>query len=316
MNDGQIGKLISVDPRTIWPDESRDFTPWVAENIDLLGEKLGLDLELEDTETTVGDFFADITATETGRTAKVVVENQLATTDHTHLGQLLTYASGQDADIVIWVTTEFRDEHRQALDWLNQRTDDSLEFYGVMVNLRRIGDSLPAPEFRPVVSPNSLQKESRKIVSSGSSHKEKYRAFFQVLTDELREKHQFTKVTKAQPRHSCWFQSGHSKIGYCAVFGPKSRSRVEVYLGRQRDFNKRLFDALFERRDEIEGAIGKTLSWERRDQKQSSKIVQNTRGSIDDPEQELAKLREWMVETLLKFNVVFRRHLDELIWEE
>ncbi len=316
MNDGQIGKLISVDPRMLWPDESHDFTPWVAENLDLLGEELGLDLELEDTETTVGDFFADITATETGRTAKVVVENQLAATDHTHLGQLLTYASGQDADIVIWVTTEFRDEHRQALDWLNQRTDDSLEFYGVTVDLKRIGNSLPAPEFRSVASPNAWQKETRKLISGGSSHKEKYREFFQVLVDELRDKHQFTKVTKAQPTHSCSFQSGHTRISYLAAFGTKARSRVEVQLGRQRDFNKHIFDGLFERRCEIEEAMGTTLIWERMDQQKSSRIIQHTKGSINDPEQDLAKLRGWMVKTLLKFNAVFRQHLDELIWQE
>ena len=311
-NNQQLGKLTSVHPRTIWPDEALDFTPWVAANLDQLSEELGLDLELEDTETKVGDFLADITATVTGRTAKVVIENQLATTDHNHLGQLLTYASGQDADIVIWVTTEFRDEHRQALDWLNQRTDDSLEFYGVTVDLKRIGNSPPAPEFRSAVSPNAPNKETRKIVSSSSNDKEKYREFFQVLADELRDKHQFGRVIKAQPRHSCSFPSGHEKIGYCAAFATKSRSRARVEVNlhrRQGDFNKHLFDALFERRGEIEEALGATLSWERMDQQKSSRIIQHTKGSINDSEQDLAKLREWMVGTLLKFKAVFEPHL-------
>ncbi len=151
----ELGKLERVEPRTIWPNEANDFTPWLADNLDLLGEELGLDLEFDETESSVGDFSVDITAKVSGRNAVVIIENQLAATDHTHLGQLLTYASGKDADIVIWISPEFRDEHRQAIDWLNRRTDDSLEFYGVAINVKKIGKSLPAPKFSTVISPKT-----------------------------------------------------------------------------------------------------------------------------------------------------------------
>ena len=313
MNDGQIGKLISVDPRTIWPDEALNFTPWVAANLDLLSEELGLDLELEGTETKVGDFLADITATETGRTAKVVIENQLAATNHSHLGQLLTYASGQDADIIIWLTTEFRDEHRQALDWLNQHTDDSLEFYGVVINVKRIGASLPAPEFRPVAFPNTWQKATKTAKRDVSPRQERYRLFFQALIDELRTKHSFTNARKAHPQNWYWFPSGNANIAYSAAFGAKSRPRVGVYLNRDQEFNKQLFDSLCEKRTEIEESVGATLGWERLDSRQASQIALYTEGSIDGSEQELAKLREWMVENLLKFKEVFSPYLAELV---
>ena len=314
MTDVQpLGKLEPVDPREIWQHEAHDFTPWLAENLDLLGEELGFDLEFEDTESTVGDFFADITATELGRKAKVIVENQLATTDHNHLGQLLTYASGQDADIVIWVTTKFRDEHRQALDWLNQRTDDSLEFYGVIVNVKKIGDSLPAPEFRPVAFPNTWQKKAKNSDRDLTDREKGYRDFFTSLIDELRTGHDFTNARKAVRDSWYGFPSGHSNILYTAAFSVKSRARVEIYLDRDEEFNKRLFDSLTESRSEIEESIGQTLSWERLDSKKACRIALYTEGSIDDSEHELTELRAWMIENLLKFKEVFSPYLSELV---
>lgn len=316
MTTNELGKLKSINPRDIWQHEAQDFTPWLADNLDLLSEELGLDLELVGMESTVGDFFADITATESGRKAKVIVENQLATTDHSHLGQLMTYASGQDADIVIWVTTEFRDEHRQALDWLNQRTDDSLEFYGVTITVKKIGDSLPAPEFRPVAFPNTWQKSSKSREAQVSPRQAKYRPFFQSLIDDLRENHGFTNAKKANFDNWKWFSSGHANIYFAAVFGANSRPRVEMYLNRDKESNKRLFDSLSERRTAIEESLGATLGWERLDSKQASRIALYTEGSIDDSEQELTDLRAWMVKHLLNFKDVFRQHLDELIWQE
>ena len=124
-----------------WPKEAQDFTPWLAENIAELGEALGMDLELQGTEAAVGSLRLDILATESNQGRPVIIENQLGVTDHGHLGQLLTYAAGFDAGVVIWVTRHFRDEHRQALDWLNQRTGEETQFFGVVVELWQIGDS-------------------------------------------------------------------------------------------------------------------------------------------------------------------------------
>ncbi len=266
-NEKPLGKLETMNPREIWRHEAQDFTPWLAENLDLLGEELGLDLELGGTEAEVGDFFVDITATVSGQNASVIIENQLGPTDHNHLGQLLTYASGRNADIIIWLTTEFRDEHRQALDWLNQRTDDSLEFYGVTVSVKKIGSSLPAPEFRPVAFPNTWQKVTKTRGRDVSPRQEKYRAFFQKLIDELRTEHHLTNTKKASTANGSLFPSGYSNIIYAAVFGARSRPRVEIYLNHKREFNKRLFDSLIERRTKIEESMDATLEWERLNQK-------------------------------------------------
>ena len=307
-----FGKLESMDPRKYWANEAQDFTPWLAENLDLLSEELGLDLELDGMESKVGDFSADITATVVGQNAKVVIENQLAATDHDHLGKILTYASGQNADIVIWLTTEFRDEHRQALDWLNQRTDESLEFYGITISVRKIGNSLPALEFRPVAFPNTWHKSSKPRESQVSLRQAKYRPFFQSLIDELRENHRFTNAKKANYNNWKWFSSGHANIHFAAVFGANSRPRVEMYLNRDKELNKQLFGALYERRTEIEGNLGANLGWERLDARQGCRIALHTEGSIDGSKRELTELRAWMVENLLKFEEVFSPYLEEL----
>ncbi len=313
MTSDELGKLESVDPRKIWADEAQDFTPWLTENLDLLSEELGLDLELVGTETKVGDFFVDITATVSGQNARVIIENQLGATDHNHLGKLLTYASGQDADIIIWLTTEFRDEHRQALDWLNQRTDDSLAFYGVIINVKRIGDSLPAPEFRPVAFPNTWQKATKASDRDVSPRQERYRAFFQALIDELRVKHQFTNAKIAQPQNWYTFASGFTGIGYSAVFASSLGPRVEIYIDRDREFNKQLFDSLHDLKVNIEGGLDAALEWERLENRRASRIAQYTEGSIDGTDQELATLRGWMIERLLKFKSVFDPHLHDLV---
>ena len=143
-----LGVIERVDLREVWPDEAQDFTPWLAENLDKLGEALGLDLEFQGREVSVGPFFLDILAHDVGNDRRVVIENQLDKTDYDHLGKLLTYAAGYDAGVVVWLTGDFRDEHRAALDWLNQRTEESLEFYGVEIGAVKIGNSAPAPLFR------------------------------------------------------------------------------------------------------------------------------------------------------------------------
>lgn len=155
MTTPNLAKIERIaDLRATWPNEAQYFTPWLADNIGELGEVLGMDLELKGTEAAVGSYFLDILATDLNSRRPVIIENQLEATDHSHLGQLLTYAAGFDAGVVVWVTREFRDEHRQALDWLNQRTDGNTEFFGVVVELWRIGDSLPAPHFNLVSVPN------------------------------------------------------------------------------------------------------------------------------------------------------------------
>jgi len=152
-----LGRLEKVDLRTIWTSEAVSFTPWLAleENIKLLGETIGMDLEVEAQEKNVGPFRADILCRETTTPDHwVLVENQLERTDHCHLGQILTYAAGLKAVTIVWVSSKFTDEHRAALDWLNEITDTRFRFFGLEVEAWRIGNSVPAPKFNIVSEPN------------------------------------------------------------------------------------------------------------------------------------------------------------------
>ena len=157
-----LGTIERVDLRQVWPHEAQDFTPWLAENLDVLGEALGLDLEFQEQEARVGPFFLDVLAYDRGNDRPVIIENQLEATNHTHLGQLLTYAEGYDAGVVISLTGDFQDEHRAALDWLNQRTGEGTEFFGVAMEAWKIDVSRAAPHFRIVAAPNTWSKSSAK----------------------------------------------------------------------------------------------------------------------------------------------------------
>lgn len=163
-----LGRIAKVDVKDVWSHEAQDFTPWLAANLDMLGEELELELELDDVEIPVGGFSLDILARDANNNhAVVAIENQIARTDHTHLGQLLTYAAGTEARTVIWVATDFRDEHRAALDWLNQHTDEDTNFFGVEISAIRIGDSSPAPLFRLASAPNSWSKQVKSTPKNG-----------------------------------------------------------------------------------------------------------------------------------------------------
>jgi hypothetical protein len=129
-----LGKLETLDPRQVWAHEAYSFTPWLLENADAPNEVLGMDLDLSEAEHPVGSFALDLIGVDEATSERVIIENQLTQTDHSHLGQLLTYAGGTDAVNIVWIATGFREEHRAALDWLNSRTDENTRFFGVEIS--------------------------------------------------------------------------------------------------------------------------------------------------------------------------------------
>lgn len=293
--------------RSIWPHEAADFTPWLADNIEGLSAVLGMDLEIAAREAGVGDFSLDILAKDLGTGRTVIIENQLTQTDHDHLGKLLTYAAGFNASVVIWIAESIREEHRQALEWLNQRTGTDTDFFCVVVEVLQIESSSPAYDFKLVVSPNEWQKEKRsQKARTPSTRGEAYRQYFQVLIDELREKHRFTGARAAQPQSWYSFSVGTSGVPVGAVFAGDGTVRVELYIDLgDTESNKALFDWLYSQKAEIEEQLGLRLEWDRLDEKQAARIYVRTEGSIDDGPEKLDRLRRWQVEKLLLFKKVF-----------
>ena len=295
----ELGTLESVELRTVWPDEARDFTPWLERHLKALGDALGMELEPREREARVGGFSLDLLANDLGRGRSVVIENQLTATNHHHLGKLLTYAAGYDAGVVIWLAQEIREEHRQALDWLNQRTDTNTEFYGVVVELLQIGDSRPAPNFKLVAFPNEWQKTN--IGSSGavgvSERGQAYRRYFQDLIDRLKEDHKFTGARKAQPQNWYWFASGFPDIGYTHTFPWGGQVRVNAYIDRDEVSAKGLFDALANQKESLEAEVGEALEWEGLGNRRAAHVIFSSRpGSIEDDPQSLEEIKDWAID--------------------
>lgn len=308
--DISLGKLLKVDARNLWKSEAGDFTPWLADNLPLLGEALGLDLQLDQREAAVGDFSCDILAREVGTNRPVIIENQLERTDHSHLGQLLTYAGGLDAAVVIWVSPEVRDEHRKALDWLNRHTDEEIDFFGVIVEAIRIDESKPAVQFRPVAVPNDFGK---RVPASGVSERNMtYKTFFQPLLDELREKHKFTNAKIALPQPWYSFSSGVTGFQYGVAFSTKGL-QAEVYIDAgSKERNKAIFDWFESQSAAIESEMGEGLIWERLENRRASRICAVQPGvTYADAIDRGDELRRWSINHLLALKRVFAPKLHE-----
>lgn len=318
MTEGKLADIELVELRDIWASEPHDFTPWLAENISKLGTALGLELELRQREADVGGFSLDILASDLSRDRPVIIENQLETTDHDHLGKLLTYAAGFDANVVVWLTREFRDEHRQALDWLNQRTGEDTLFFGVVVELWKIDGSRPAPHFNLVAAPNDWRKESVSRVTertqgSLSEKGERYQIFFQGLIDTLRERHRFTAAKRAQAQNWYSFASGDRRFKYGANFTSQQQARVEVYIDSgDAQENQDLFDGIKKHKESIESELGYALDWQSLEDKRACRVAIDRAGTIDESDDVLEDIHDWMVKRLLDFKRVFDSHMREL----
>lgn len=311
-----LGKLTRVDPRDVWEHEARDFTPWLAENIDALGRLLEMELDLEEREASVGDFSADLLARDLGTGRLVVIENQLEATDHRHLGQLLTYAAGREAEVVVWISLEFRDEHRQALDWLNRGDGANTQYFGVVLEALQIDGSKPAVNFRVVVSPNNWTRRNKGSVASAEPSEKglAYQAFFQQLLDELREKHRFTNAKAAQPQNWYSFGTGTTGIKYGMSFAATSELRADLYIDLgERVRNEKAFDQLASQKTAVEKEFGERLRWERLEGGRACRVGCYAPGSIEDSEETLEQHRRWAVERLLKFKTVFGPRLPSAV---
>lgn len=307
-----FGALKPVDIRELWPNEARDFTPWLADNIDRLSEALGMDLEIVAREADVGDFSLDLLAKDLGSGRHVVIENQFGATNHDHLGKLITYAAGVDAVAAIWLIESVRDEHRQALEWLNRRTDADMHFFAVVVEVVRIDQSRPAFIFKPVVSPNEWQRSARETADrQPSSRGEAYRQYFQVLIDELREQHRFTGARTAQSQNWSSFPSGIQGISYSTSFAKRGRVRTEIYIDQgEADRNKALFDRLLAQKSDIERDFGEPLEWERLDDSRASRVAIYRDGHIERTAEKLPEIRAWAIDHLLRMKAVFNPRLS------
>jgi hypothetical protein len=311
----ELGWIEPVNPRDIWANEALFFTPWLRDHPDLLAKALGVDLELSDSEVSVGYFSVDLLGTDVSNNRRLIVENQLEATDHSHLGQILTYAGGLDAATIVWVSPAFREEHRQALDWLNQHTDDSIAFFGLQLEVIKIGDSKPAAHLRPVAMPNEWGHQVKQATETQPSEQNalRQRFFDSALTELKRQAPNFTNTSHALPQS--WLSMAAGRTGFQLNWGfSKGQFRTELYIDTGDGLtNKAFFDALHDRAAELESQVGHQLVWERLDSKRASRVYTGRVFGPADLGDGSRELRDWAVQSMLAFSRVFRPVIRRLV---
>ena len=320
-----LAKIERVDLREAWPNEAVDFTPWLAENIAVLGEALGMDLELQDTEAAVGGYSLDVLATDLNQNRPVIIENQLETTNHDHLGKLITYAAGYDANVVVWLTRDFRDEHRQALDWLNQRTGEETQFFGVVVELWRIGDSLPAPYFKAVATPNDWRKMQVRPVNVTQRDEQNYQ-WRRNLIENLRQRN-VPLVGRRHQAKATWLviEQPIANVSFTATWrrgGPGLEMTAEKTGIEGREWNQRLFDTLTAHRDKIQAEMAdpnqnEWFTWEPTDGPRiRSRVIIYRDGNVFEDTELRNEYSGWITQKLFRFRQVLIPYLKEFATQE
>ena len=306
----KLGKLEEVDIRKVWPHEQYDFSKWLAteENIKELGDALNLSLTDVETEKFVGNYRCDILCKDEITGKMVLIENQLEPTNHDHLGKSITYASGLDAAVVVWIVASARDEHASAIEWLNKHTDDEISFFLMEVHAYKIGDSDPAPQFKIIEQPNDFVKIVKAVSkNSDMNESQKNRLEFWTQFNEVVDS-QGKPFNKRKATTDHWYNvaigSSDASISIDLV-NKEHKIRVSLWIND----NKDIFDALFQRKDEIETALGFGLEWNRLDNKKASYICTYIKGLDFKKQDNYPMLMEQIVDLVLKMRNVFPKFM-------
>ncbi|KXA99770.1 hypothetical protein AKJ43_03435 [candidate division MSBL1 archaeon SCGC-AAA261D19] len=312
----RVGKLTEVPLREIWEDEAEDFTTWLENNVEYLNEKMETILTIVSREKDIGPFHADLVAEdESGE--KVVIENQLEKTDHDHLGKLITYMSNLEASTAVWITSEPKQEHTNAVDWLNEIGNRTgMKFYLVKIESYKIGDSLPAPYFSIIAGPSeeaeTIGKEKEEDVERLTKRKEFWEKLLEKAEDRL------PLYSNVSPSKDHWLSAGAGKAGIHYNFLIYTRGRgggIQLVISRGKDSrkeNKEIFDELHSHRDEIEQEFGERITWRRLDSKKSSRLeVKYDIGGLYQPEK-WDELQEKMINGMKRFEDALKKHIVNL----
>ena len=294
------------DLRKVWPHEEYDFATWIAqeEPLKILSDTLGLNIVEPQTEYSIGAFRLDILATEEDSESKVIIENQLESTNHDHLGKIITYASGVNAKYIIWIVKYAREEHVQALEWLNENTAEELYFFLVEIKLYRIGKSLPAPKFEVVVQPNNWLRLVTKATKKEASIREELRYHFWTQFREYCTQNSTLKPNRAGYKH------------YLNIPLSKHNTKITTHFGKDYvgvcfyTHNKLLFAQIEEHKTQIRSTLGERLQWYNDPNKKHAKIVLLKKVAPEVIEgKQWDKLNEWLLKNAENFAAVFKEYI-------
>lgn len=305
-----IGKLKEVDIRELWKHEQYDFSEWLSkkENIENLNEILGLTLVDISKETYVGTYRCDLFAKDETTGIKVIIENQLEISNHDHLEKIITYASGLDAKVVVWIVKEAREEHRSAIEWLNNNTNSNVNFFLIEIHAYKIGNSDPAPMFQVVEQPNDFIKNNKSTNRDESMNKSQSQRieFWNQFNNVVIGRGKPFNIRKATTDH--WYNiaigtsDAHIDI---TLVNKDSLIGVELYITD----NKELFDKLYSRKDEIEEELGFQLDWRRLDNSKASRIVYHIKGLNFDNHSNYDELMNKTIDLAVLMRNTFKKYI-------
>lgn len=305
-----LGKLKEVDIRTVWKHEQYDFSKWLSspENIQELSDTIGLSLTDIETEKFVGGYRCDIICKDEITGKNVLIENQLEPSDHDHLGKIITYASGLDAAVVIWIVQEAREEHASAIEWLNKHTDDDLAFFLIEIHAFTIGDSKPAPQFRIIEQPNEFAKMVKEVSKNTDlNESQTYRLEFWNMFNTIIEE-RGKPFNKHKPSTDHWYTVaiGSSKCHISIdLVNKENRIRVSLWIPN----NKDLFDKLLVEKENIENEANIQFDWDRLDTKKASLICTYLEGLDFENQSNYKELMNQIIDYVVLFKKVFSKYI-------
>ena len=301
-----LGQIKKVSIRDVWKHEENEFTPWLAleENISKLSEELALELQVEGIEVPVGPFWADVLAKDVSGDF-VIIENQFGKTDHDHLGKILTYAATLGATVVIWIAKRFTDEHRKAIEWLNEHTSEDLSLYAVEIELWQIDNSKPAVRFNVLSQPTELARQATAVKSAGpmTDARKLQLEFWTMFRNSLLE--QKVLQSAQSPRPQYWFNVSLGRANvHLSCIADTSRGRVGIRVYLSNKIADAALPQLEADRQAIEKEIGENLIWNPTPDKLDKIILLDREADLDD-HSKWGEYIAWLVDKVAKFKKAF-----------
>lgn len=305
-----IGKFKEVDIRSLWKHEQYDFSEWLSqkENIEQLEDILGLTLIGISKEAYVGSYRCDIFAKDETTGTKVIIENQLESSNHDHLGKIITYASGLDAKVIVWIVKQAKEEHRSAIEWLNNNTINDLNFFLIELHAYKIDDSNPAPMFKVIEKPNNFIKSTKTTTNQENLNKSQSERleFWNQFNEVIENRGKPFNIRKATTDH--WYDvalgtsEAHISIN---LVNKDSNVVLDVYIND----NKELFDKLYEKKVVIEDELGFNLVWDRLDNGKACRIKYSIKGLNFDDHSNYNQLMNTIIDKVIIMRKVFKKHI-------
>lgn len=302
--NNKLGKLTKADLREIWKNEEYDFSNWLAEEGSLaqLSDEIGIPIRLLEKEAGVGKYSVDILAEEEGTGRRIIIENQLENTNHDHLGKIITYAAGHNANIIIWIFKDICEEHRNAIDWLNENTGEDRLFFAIRIEAWRVNNSDPAPKFQIICKPNEwakVVKHSSESRDLGETDLKKLDFWTKLKSYALEKKVPLFRQTPA-PHHWYNITIGNSDAHIALTINTRDNLLgCEIYIND----NKPLFAFLKTQEEMIEKQLGGKLEWI--EAKKACRIVQRKDNADLDNEDNITTLFDWLIDKTIAFHKAF-----------